>query len=49
MGSFVVVTLALYTMSETVVFQGTAPFFAAVAFLCCGGLIGVQPFFGCAS
>ena len=46
MGSSVVVTLALYTIagSETVVFQGAGSFFAAVASMCCGGLISVQYF-----
>ena len=30
--------------SETVVFQGAGSFFAAVASMCCGGLISVQNF-----
>ena len=30
--------------SETVVFQGAGNFFAAVASMCCGGLISVQYF-----
>ena len=31
------------------VFQGAGSFFAAVASMCCGGLISVQNFLGCVS
>ena len=46
MGSSVVVTLALYTMLGVRQWfsKGAGSFFAAVASMCCGGLISVQNF-----